>query len=125
MGSFNVEVEIGDPSGTRFESVEALVDTGAAYTCIPSDVLTRLGVRPTDRRTFELADGRMTSYGFAFATIRLQGKVQPTPVIFGDEGSGALLGVVTLEEFSLGIDPMNQQLIEVALNLKGVRLLDE
>ena len=125
MGSFSVEVDIGDPSATRFETVEALVDTGAAYTWIASDVLARLGVRPTDRRVFELADGRQTSYGFAFATIRLHGKVQPTPVIFGDEGSGALLGVVTLEEFSLGIDPMNQRLVEVTLNLKGVRLLDE
>ena len=118
MGSFTVEVEIGNSSGTRFEPVQALVDTGAAYTCVPSDVLTRLGLRPTDERLFELADGRQTRYGFAFATIRLNGKVQPTPVIFGDEGSTPLLGVVTLEEFSLGIDPMKQRLIEVPANLK-------
>ena len=122
MGSFNVEVEIGNPDGTRFEPVEALIDTGAAYTWVPSEtILTRLGVRPTDRRLFELADGRQVTYGFAFAMIRLLGKMQPTPVIFGDEGSDALLGVVTLEEFSLGIDPMKQRLIEVPSNLKGVR----
>jgi clan AA aspartic protease len=105
--------------------LEALVDTGAAYTWIPSDVLGRLGVRPTDNRLFELADGRQMTYGFAFATIRLQGEVQPTPVIFGDEGITPLLGVVTLEEFSLGIDPMKQRLIEVPANLKGVRSVDE
>ena len=121
MGSFTVEVEIGNASGTRFEPVEALVDTGAAYTWIPQDILQRLGVRPTDQRLFELADGRQLRYGFAWATIRLQGKVQPTPVIFGDEGSTPLLGVVTLEEFSLGIDPMKQRLIEVPANLKGYR----
>ena len=29
MGAFAVTLEIGDPQGSRFETVEALVDTGA------------------------------------------------------------------------------------------------
>ena len=32
MGVFRVPVEIGDLDGTRFERIEALVDTGASYT---------------------------------------------------------------------------------------------
>jgi clan AA aspartic protease len=121
MGAFTVPVDIGNPSGSRFTSVDALVDTGATYTWIPRDILGDLGVRPTEQRIFELADGRQVRYGFAWATIRVQGKVQPTPVVFGDEGSSPLLGVVTLEEFSLGIDPLNQRLIEVRALLKGFR----
>ena len=35
MGVFNVEIGIGDPDGLRFESVEAMVDSGASYTMIP------------------------------------------------------------------------------------------
>jgi hypothetical protein len=31
MGIFHVPIEIGDPRGERFESVEALVDTGATF----------------------------------------------------------------------------------------------
>jgi clan AA aspartic protease len=119
VGSFSVTVDIGDAAGQRFETLEVLVDTGAAYTWVPADVLGRLGVRPAEQRTFELADGRRVYYGFAWATIRLEGKVQPTPVVFGDEGSTPLLGVVTLEEFSLWIDPVNQRLIEVPALLKG------
>jgi aspartyl protease family protein len=121
MGAFSVEVEIGDAAGRRFEPIEAIVDTGAAYTWVPRDVLARVGLRPTEERLFELADGRQVRYGFAWATIRLQGKVQPTPVVFGDPGSGPLLGVVTLEEFGLGIDPVNQRLIEVPALLKGFK----
>ena len=34
MGVFQVEIEIGDPNGMRFESVEAMVDSGASYTMI-------------------------------------------------------------------------------------------
>jgi len=122
MGAFTVHVEIGDPAGRSFQGLDALVDTGASYTWIPRDVLRALGMKPSEDRLFELADGRQVAYGFAWASIRLEGKVQPTPVVFGDEGSDALLGVVTLEEFGLGIDPLNQRLIPVVAMLKGYRL---
>ena len=32
MGAFSVELEIGDPGGLRYETVEVLVDSGATYT---------------------------------------------------------------------------------------------
>lgn len=122
MGSFTVPIEIGDP-GACFEALDALVDTGAAYTWIPSDVLARLAVRPMEQRLFEPAEGHQVRYGFAWATIRLQGKNQPAPVVLGDEGSSPSLGVVTFEEFSLGIDPLNQTLEPVVAILKGFRPL--
>jgi hypothetical protein len=40
-------------------------------------------------------------------------QVLPTIVIFGDPGSEALLGAVTLEEFSLGVDPVEKRLAPV------------
>ena len=48
MGTFNVQLEIGDPDGQRFETVEAMVDSGATFTFIPRSLLERLGsVRTT------------------------------------------------------------------------------
>ena len=41
MGIFNVALEIGDPQGQRYETVEAMVDSGAAYTIMPASLLTR------------------------------------------------------------------------------------
>jgi hypothetical protein len=32
MGTFRVEIEVGDPGARRFERIDALVDTGATYT---------------------------------------------------------------------------------------------
>ena len=101
--------------------MDALVDTGASYTWVGRDVLMRLGLRPTEDRLFELADGTQVTYGLAWAAIRLEGRTQPTPVVFGEPGSDALLGVVTLEEFGLGIDPLNQRLVPVVAMLKGYR----
>jgi len=113
VGTFQVAVEIGDAQGQRWETVEALVDTGASYTWAPRDVLARLGVRPQFRREFLTADGRVIERDMAVAMARLNGQALPTLVVFGDEGSLALLGAVTLEEFGLGIDPLGRQLIPV------------
>ena len=49
MGTFSVEIEIGDPAGERWESVEALVDTGATYPVIPRPLLESLAVPQLER----------------------------------------------------------------------------
>jgi clan AA aspartic protease len=118
MDACRVHIEIGDTGATRFEGVDALVDTGATYTWVPSDVLHRLGLEPDEEWDFVLADGRTVLYGIAWATVRLDGHTQPTPVIFGDPGTEPLLGVVTLEEFRLGVDAVNQRLIHTPGLLK-------
>ena len=118
MGSFRVQVEIGDPGGGRFDSVEALVDTGATYTWVPRDLLERLGVRPEEERPFLLADGRQVSYSIAWIRVRIDGRPQPTIVVFGDSGSEPLLGVFTLEGFGLAADPVNRRLMPVPGLLK-------
>ncbi len=55
MGTFRVKIEIGDPAGIRFDTLEALVDAAATYTWVPRDVLERLGVRPEEEWPFVLA----------------------------------------------------------------------
>jgi len=113
MGSFRYPVEIGDLHGQTFESLDALVDTGATYTWIPRPVLERLGLVPAFKREFLLADGRRIQRDVAQALARIDGRSLYTLCIFGDEDSEPLLGVVTLEEFGLGVDPVNRRLIPV------------
>ena len=96
MGSFRVDIEIGDPAGGRFESLRALVDTGATYTWVPRDILERLGIQPEEERPFVLADGRQVAYGIAWIRVRIDGRSQPTIAVFGDPGSEPVLGVFTL-----------------------------
>lgn len=113
MGSFRYRVEIGDPHRQLFESLDALVDTGATYTWIPRPVLEKLGISPAFKRDFLLADGRIIQRDVAQVVARIDGQSLYTLCIFGDEGSEPLLGVVTLEEFGLGVDPVNRRLIPV------------
>ncbi len=113
MGTFRVPVQIGDPEGQRWETVEALVDTGATYSLIPRPVLERLGVFGRFRRPFALADGRQVECEMAETRVRLDGETRTTLVIFGEEGAMPLLGAYTLEGFGLAPDPINRRLISV------------
>lgn len=113
MGTFKVEIEIGDATGERWERIEALVDTGATYTWVPANVLRRLGLQPQFRRPFLTADGRQIEREMAEAVARLDGEQRTTIVIFGDEGSVALLGAYTLEAFGVAADPVNRRLVPV------------
>src|SRR5712692_4859356 len=49
----------------RFIEADAMVDTGAVRSCIPASFLEQLGIRPYDRATVELADGRKSDVGLA------------------------------------------------------------
>ena len=119
MGAFRIRIEVGDAAGQRFEPADALVDTGATYTWLPASVLQGLGYKPDEQRDFILADGRSIEYGIAWVQIRLDSRMRPTPVVFGEEGTEPLLGVVTLEEFGLGVDAVNQRLVPTPALLKG------
>ena len=111
MGTFSVEVEIGDPDGREFVTVNALVDTGASYTAVPASLLRRLGVRPRDTRRFHLADGRVARLPLGANTMRLDGEEWTVPVIFAPENTRPLLGATALEIFSLIVAPNEGRLV--------------
>ena len=113
MGTFTVTIGVGNPGGSRFETVDALVDTGATYTMLPASLLRSLGVSPLETQSFRLADGNRVRLDVGDAIIRIDGRVRTSPVVFSEEGGAALLGAVTMEVFSLGVDPTGQRLIPV------------
>lgn len=123
MGTFSVKVEIGDPEGQRWETLEALGDSGASHTLVPASILRRLGVIPEERWPFDLPDGRTVECDIAETSIKIDGRQRHTVVVFGEEAAQPLLGAVTLEEFRLGIDPPRRQLIPIRGLLKKSMLL--
>ena len=119
MGTFLAQIELGDPEGRRYETVEALVDTGATYTTVLGSTLRRLGVSPHTRGTFVLADSSRIERDIGRTWLKLEEGEEIVPVIFGDEHSQPLLGIVTLAIFRLGVDPVSQRLISVPGLLMG------
>lgn len=113
MGTFQVEMGIGDPERQHYEYVEALVDSGSTYNILPASLLRRLGIEVQGSGTFRLADGRRIEREMGETRVRLNGEEFTAPVIFGEEGVQPLLGAVTLEIFRLAIDPVDMRLIPV------------
>ncbi len=112
VGTFSVEIAIGDVSGENYEKVDALVDTGASTTVVPGSTLRRLGIAPTKRETFEYAGGQRVELDMAEARARVADRETTTWVIFGEDDT-ALLGAYTLEGTFLAVDPYGQRLVPV------------
>ncbi len=113
MGTFWVDLEIGDPDNTRFERVNVLVDTGSTYSVMPASLLAQLDVARVDRQSFILANGQRIHRDIGETSVRIDGRIRTTLVVFSDEESQALLGAYTLEAFSLAADPVNRRLVPV------------
>ena len=115
MGTVTVTIEVGDYQGDRFEELDIIVDTGSTYTAGPSAILERLGVPVRRSLPSETADGRMVPVDVGETTVRLEELQFHTPVIFAEEHEPSLLGVVTLEEAALAVDPVAGRLIPTHL----------
>ena len=113
MGTVMAIIEVGDPQGRNFQEVELEVDTGSTFTALPGELLRSLGVPVNRLVDARLADGSVQTVEVGEATVRLAGSQFSTPVIFAEEGEPSLLGVITLEEALLAVDPVNNELIPV------------
>ena len=93
--------------------MNALVDTGATYTSVPSSLLERLDVKPMRQTSLIMSDGRRVERSLGQTWIRAAGREVMTLVVFGDEKVKPLLGAYALEGLGLGVDPVNSRLVEV------------
>jgi len=109
MGVTYVEGQVGGPSGKR-ETVKFLVDSGATYSLLPKKVWEAIGLKPKRKASFTLADGTTLERSVSEAYIVLPQGEAHTPVILGEEGDEALLGVVTLEILGLVFNPFDRTL---------------
>ena len=119
MSTFRYPIEVGESTRQRFERVEAWVDTGASYSLMPRSILENLGHSPTHHRPFRIADGSVVELGLTQVPLRIGEEVSMVSCVFGDDESEPLLGATALEEFGLGVDPLNHTLVPVVLNLLG------
>jgi carbon-monoxide dehydrogenase small subunit len=113
MGTFQVEIEVGDPQGERWERVPALVDTGATYTVLPRSLLERLEVTPHTSTPFRFADGRSVEQRVGQTWLRVDGRSVITLVVFGGDETTRLLGAYALEGLLLAPDPVGRRLVPV------------
>ena len=109
MGITYVERVATGPTGKQ-ATIQFLVDSGATYTLLPHDVSRGLELAPKRRVRFTLADGTGVERSVSECHLRLPEGDGYSPVIMGEPGDQALLGVVTLEILGLIFDPFKRTL---------------
>jgi predicted aspartyl protease len=108
MGLMYVDGVVTGPAGSR--PVRFLVDSGAKYSLLPLVDWQAIGLTPRRRVTFVLADGTAIERDVSECYIALPQGEGHTPVILGEAGDEALLGVVTLENLGLVLHPFSRTL---------------
>jgi clan AA aspartic protease len=110
VGTFRVEIGVGNPHGGDLHPVTALVDTGATHSMMPQSLMARLRIAPLRTSRYSIADGSTVEYSVADARFGIDEQVRYCPVIFGPEDE-FLIGATTLEIFELVVDPMGERLV--------------
>lgn len=110
MAITHINVVVKNPRRPEKTTVQHfLVDSGAVYSVVPAGLLKKLGIEPTDRQKFSLANGEVIEKPVGNALFGYRGKVRSSPVVFGGE-KVFLLGAVTLESLGVILDPINREL---------------
>jgi len=118
MGITYVELDIANVAKPDvIERLRFLVDSGAVYSVVPSEVLERLGIQPLGEEQFFLANGDKIVRKKGGAIFRYNGRVGVADVVFGEEGDAVLLGALTLEALGLSLDPLKRVLRELPMML--------
>jgi predicted aspartyl protease len=104
-----VEGTARGPTGKE-APVRFLVDSGATYSLLPAAVWQAIELAPTREQTFALADGTLIQRQISRCYLILPQGEDYSPVILGEPGDEALLGVVTLEILGLVLNPFNRTL---------------
>ena len=125
MGTFHQPIELAAGLEGPFETLDAVVDTGATFTRVPSSILQRLGVEPAQRREFITPDGNRVERGVGSVVVRIDEEAATTLAVFGESDGKTVLGSVTLTTLGLGVDPERQRLIPMPAYLPGIVLAPE
>ena len=102
MGLTYIEGIVTGAKG-RQATLPFLVDSGATYSLLPYPDWQAIGLKPKRPMAFTLADGTSIERQVSECHIALPQGEGHTPVILGEPGDEALLGVVTLEILGLEI----------------------
>ena len=112
MGLTYATLKLTNLFSSQSVQVNALVDTGATFMCVPEEIALQLGfdINEVTQQVVTLADGHQ----------RKVPKIAPIEIMFGNRsyvteavvlGNEPLLGVIPMEAMDLIVDPRQQVLI--------------
>jgi clan AA aspartic protease len=118
MGHVRVPLRITNPDNPELTVLipDALVDTGATSTCVPSELVATLGLQRRGSASVRTAEG-VQELAASWAELELQGKRLVTHILISETLDTVLIGVTTLEGMGFAVDPRGQRLVPTELLL--------
>ena len=95
----------------RIVNIDAIVDTGATYLCLPPSVVSKLGLPFHKSVQIKTANGRAIRRTYKGVEIELKGRSFVMEVMENDEDTPALIGYLVLEAMDFVVDPKTQAVI--------------
>lgn len=100
-----------EKSRIRTFEIEALVDTGAAYLCLPPSRIEELGLFFSHSQQVMVANGLVQRRLFDGAKVTIRERFTQMTVMENDDTTPPLIGYLVLEALDFVVDPRAQQLI--------------
>lgn len=117
MGLTYIDAQVAKSRGAKQRPLRFLVDSGATYSLLPLEVWKELRLEPTRAVDAVLADGTVLQRGVSECRISILDREANTPVILGEEGDEPLLGVITLENLGLMLNPYSRTLQQLKVRI--------
>jgi clan AA aspartic protease len=113
MSIFKISVTAVNPKEEDrvTQPTEALVDTGSELTWLPKEMLKKIGIMPRQKKSFMTATGERVERQVGYAILRAEGFETNDEVVFAEKGDMILIGVRTLEGFSVTVDNIGHRLV--------------
>ena len=91
--------------------VEVMVDTGSELSWLPKQLLLDAGITPKGKKRFAAATKELVERDFGYAILTAEGYSTIDEVVFAEENDMSLLGVRTLEGFSVMVDNIGHRFV--------------
>ena len=95
----------------RTPPVEVMVDTGSEVSWLPKQVLLDAGITPRGKKRFLMANKQMVERDIGYAILTAEGYTTNDEIVFAEESDMSLLGVRTIEGFSVMVDNIGHRFV--------------
>jgi len=111
MGKFTTKFKVWNPTKPEnTQELEALVDTGSAFSWISRSRLEGMGLNPSRRMAFRTIDGRVMERDMTAIYIASAGYSALDMVVMAEAGEMEVLGAHSIEGLGLAADPVQKRL---------------
>ena len=116
MSKFMVNLVAINPKeeDRRTPPVEVMVDTGSEVSWLPKQILLDAGITPRGKKRFVMANKQIVEREIGYAILTAEGYTTNDEIVMAEDSDMSLLGVRTLEGFSVMVDNIGHRFVATA-----------